>query len=189
MKLNKEIQRLWNVIARTSAVKTPVGGLTAQMRGSSLNKIAPDSPIDHLPTLKQGQQIGLFLGSELSPSVMHYVITTCIRLSPKLTVLTFQSESDAHALLKPYQAELADAHIGVQLTVLGGEPPAALIQALRKRPEIAFLVCNELGYLGRSLKKGVVRKEAFSVPVVTIGSETGSANPAQGGPAHCRPLR
>ena len=102
--------------------------------------------------------------------MMQYVIQTCTRLKHGLTVLTFQSEADARNLLKPYQAELEAAHIGVQLNVLSGEPPAALVHALRKRPEIAFLICNESGYLGRSLLKGLVRQDAFPVPVVMVAA-------------------
>lgn len=180
MKLNKEIQRLWNAVAHSSGAGTPEVELASSKPGTPSGNLVSGSPIDNLPALKPGQQIGLYLGSELLPEVMHYVNATCVRLSPRLAVLTFQSEPDARALLKPYQAELDDAHINVQLTVLGGEPPAALIQALRKRPEIAFLICNESGYLGRGLKKGIVRQEAFPVPVVMAGAyETTMVKPVQ----------
>lgn len=180
MKLNKEIQRLWNAVAHSSGAGTPEVALASSKPGTPSDKLASGSSTDNFPVLKQGQQIGLYLGSELLPEVMHYVIASCVRLSARLAVLTFQSEPDARALLKPYQAELDDAHINLQLTVLGGEPPAALIQALRKRPDIAFLICNESGYLGRGLKKGIVRQDAFSVPVVMAGAnETTMAKPAQ----------
>lgn len=174
MKLHKEFQRIGNMLAHFFAGNTWV----KQKHDTAAGHTAFDSSNKTLPTLKPGQQIGLYLGSELSPDVMQYVIATCMQFSVKLTVLTFQSESDARTLLKPYQTKLNDAHIDVQLAVLGGEPPAALIQALRKRPEIALLICNEFGYLGRSLKKGIVRQEAFPVPVVLIGgNETASAKP------------
>lgn len=176
MKLNKEVHRIWNAITHLSVGNNRV----KHKYNTAVGSTATASSIDILPTLKPGQRIGLYLGSELPPDVMHSVIETCKRFSAKLTVLTFQSESDARNLLKPYQTELKAAHIDVQLTVLSGEPPAALKLALRKRPEIGLLICNEFGYLGRSLKKGIVRQEAFPVPVVLVsGNEAVMAKPAQ----------
>lgn len=166
MKLYNVILRFWNMIAHR-----PEADNLASHKPNAASGVAFGSTNDALPTVKPGQQIGFYLGSELSSDVMHYVIATCIRLDTKLTVLTFQSEPDARALLKPYQAKLEDSHIGVQLKMLSGEPPVALMHALRKRPEIAFLICNESGYLARSLKKGVVRQEAFTVPVVMAGNQ------------------
>lgn len=175
MKVNQEIQRLWSVLSHFIVTDKPEAH-----KHCNAALVATDPATDTLAPLKPGQQIGLYLGSELSPEVMHYAIATCIRLCPKLTVLTFQSESDAQGLLQPYQTELEDAHIALQLTVLSGEPPAALMHALHKRPEIALLICNKSGYLARSMKRGIVRQEVFPVPVVMVGaSETTVARPAQ----------
>jgi len=66
----------------------------------------------------------------------------------------------------------------VRVAILSGEPPAALIHTLRRRPDVAFLICNESGYLGRSLIKGTVRQDAMPVPVVLVaGGETAAARP------------
>lgn len=184
MKLNAEIKRMLNALAYANAGEL----LTSRQKHRVIaGGTSPTPVIEPMPTSKVGPQIGLYLGSEVSSDVMQYVMQTCTRLKHGLTVFTFQSESDAQALLNPYQAELENARIGVQLTVLGGEPPAALVQALRKRPEIAFLICNESGYLGRSLLKGIVRQEAFPVPVVMVAAnETALVQPVETAPAAVR---
>lgn len=176
IKLNDEIKRLLNALAYSYEGEN----LTPRQKGRVIaGSPAPTiAAIEPTPVQKSGPQIGLYLGSELPAEVMAYVMQTCSRLKHGLTVLTFQSEADARDLLKPYQTELEDARIGVQLTVLNGEPPAALIQALRKRAEIAFLICNEAGYLGRGLLKGVVRQDTFPVPVVMVAaSDAATAKP------------
>ena len=177
IKLSDDIKRMLNALAHANEGEnlTPL-----QKHRVMAGSTAPSIAIDPTPTPKSGPQIGLYLGSELSSDVMQYVMQTCSRLKHGLTVLTFQSEADAQALLKPYQTELEETRIGVQLTVLGGEPPAALVQALRKRTEIAFLICNESGYLGRSLMKGIVRQDTFPVPVVIVAaSGTAISKPEQ----------
>jgi len=167
MKLTAEIKRMLNALAYANAGELlPARKKYRVIAGGT----APTPAVEPMPATKAGPQTGLYLGSEVSNDMMQYVIQTCIRLKHGLTVLTFQSEVDARNLLKPYQAELEAAHIGVQLNVLSGEPPAALVHALRKRPEIAFLICNESGYLGRSLLKGLVRQDAFPVPVVMVAA-------------------
>lgn len=180
MKVNKAIQRLWNVCNHFMVMRK-----RAAHKRCIPTLSATDPTADTLPPVNPGEKIGLYLGSELVPDVMRYAITSCIRLRAKLTVLTFQSGSDAQALLTPYRTELDDANIALQLDVLSGEPPVALIHALRKRPEIAFLICNELGYLARSLKKGIVSQEGFPVPVVMVGTATATVTPA---PAASSPL-
>lgn len=167
MKLTAEIKRMLNALAYANAGELlPARQKYRVIAGGS----APTAAIEPTAANKAGPQIGLYLGSEISSDMMQYVIQTCTRLKHGLTVLTFQGEADARNMLKPYQADLEAARIGVQLSVLGGEPPSALIHALRKRPEIAFLICNESGYLGRSLLKGIVRQEAFPVPVVMVAA-------------------
>lgn len=177
IKLTDEIKRMLNALAYANEGEN----LTArQKRRVVAGGTVPTVAVDPIPTQKLGPQIGLYLGSELPAEVMHYVLQTCSRLKHGLTVLTFQSEADARALLKPYQTELEETHIGVQLTVLTGEPPAALVQALRKRAEIAFLICNESGYLGRGLLKGIIRQDAFPVPVVMVAaSDSAVSKPEQ----------
>ena len=58
-------------------------------------------------TSSHARRVALYLGSELPPEVMDYVIQTCARLRHKLTVLTFESESTGRALLQPHQEALA----------------------------------------------------------------------------------
>lgn len=177
IKLNDQIKRMLNALAYANQGEN----LTArQKRRGVAGGTTPTIAKQTTPVQKSGPQIGLYLGSELPPEVMRYVLETCSRLKHGLTVLTFQSEPDARALLKPYQTEIEQARIGVELNVLSGEPPAALVQALRKRAEIAFLVCNESGYLGRGLLKGIVRQDAFPVPVVMVAaSHTAVTKPDQ----------
>lgn len=118
------------------------------------------------------QQVALYMGSELSSDMMNYVIQTCARLQHGLTVLTFQAEDDANALLAPYKEALLSAGIAMQLVVLTGEPIAGLIRHLRRHSEIAFLACNETGYLGRSVLNGSQRTSALPVPVVLVEAQT-----------------
>lgn len=167
MKLTQEIQRMLNALAHANAGEN----LTRRQKdrvlaGGAAPVIEPTPHATHA----NGSQIGLYLGSELSPDVMNYVVQTCGRLRHDLRVLTFQSENDAQALLAPYRDSLVAAGIGVELSLLTGEPPAALVHALRKRPDVAFLICNETGYLGRSLLKGSVRRETIPVPVVLVAA-------------------
>ena len=177
IKLTDEIKRMLNALAYANEGEYLTRG---QKRRVIAGGTAPTIAIDPTPAKKSGPQIGLYLGSELPPDVMNYVMQTCSRLKHGLTVLTFQSETEARALLKPYQTEMDSSHTSVQLTVLNGEPPAALVQALRKRAEIAFLVCNESGYLGRGLMKGIIRQDAFPVPVVMVAaSGAAMSNPEQ----------
>ena len=177
IKLTDEIKRMLNALAYANEAEY----LPLRQKGRVLaGGTAPTLAMEPTPVQKSGPQIGLYLGSELPADVMAYVIQTCSRLKHGLTVLTFQSESDARALLEPYAAELEDTRIRVQLTVLSGEPPAALVQALRKRAEIAFLICSESGYLGRGLMKGIVRQDAFPVPVVMVAAgDTAISKPKQ----------
>jgi uncharacterized RDD family membrane protein YckC len=122
--------------------------------------------------------VGLYLGSELSADVMQYVTQTCARLKHDLTVLTFESETEARALLAPYEAMLGKAGTGLRVVVVSGEPPAALARALRRHPEIAFLVCNEAGYLGHSLTAGTQGRSAMPVPVVMVAANQAAVRQA-----------
>lgn len=177
IKLTNEVKRMLNALAYANEAEY----LTLPQKHRALaDATAPTlAAADSAPAKKSGPQIGLYLGSELPADVMQYVMQTCTRLKHGLTVLTFQSEAEARALLKPYLTELENARIGVELSMLGGEPPTALIHALRKRAEIAFLVCNESGYLGRGLLKGIVRQDAFPVPVVMVAASDAASTQEQ----------
>lgn len=174
IKLSDSIKRMLNALAYAHGAEylTPQQKSQAMFGGPTPTIPMEAAPlaIELTPAQTSRPRIGLYLGSELPAELMHYVIQTCNRLRHDLAVLTFQGETEARALLKPYQNELEEAHIGVQLAVLTGEPPTALVQAVRKRSEIAFLVCNESGYLGRGLMKGIVRQDAFPIPVVIVAA-------------------
>ena len=128
---------------------------------------------------RERQQVALYMGSELPAEMMHYVVQTCGRLKHGLTVLTFQSDSTARALLSPYADELADAKIAMTIVPLTGEPVSGLARYLRRHPEVAFLVCKEIGYLGRSFLNGTQRQDILPVPVVLVAiREDNSQNAA-----------
>lgn len=175
-KLTHEIKRMLNALAYANAGENlSLRQKTRTLSGSAAPAVAATpapAPVAHRP------QVGLYLGSELSADVMQYVMQTCVRLKHGLTVLTFQSELEAQVLLAPFQAALDAAGIQPRVTVLTGEPPASLIHGLRKRPDVAFLICNESGYLGRGLLKGTVRQDAIPVPVVMVASGETAAQPA-----------
>lgn len=177
MKLTHDIKRMLDALAYANAgdyLTLPqkdriLLGCPVPASTPGTAAMAPPAPPARRP------QVGLYLGSELSADVMHYVTQTCARLRHDLTVLTFESETEARALLAPYQALLDKAGTGLSFVVISGEPPAALAGALRRRPEIAFLVCNEAGYLGHSLMAGTQGKDVVPVPVVMVATNQASA--------------
>mgnify|MGYP000166857969 FL=1 len=116
------------------------------------------------------RRIALYLGSELSPEVMEYVIDTCSRMRHELTVLTFQSVISARVLLDPYREALEAAGVDMQVESLTGDPLTGLRRYLRSHPEVAFLACKDAGYLGRSYLYGTQnqKKNYLPVPVVVI---------------------
>ena len=118
------------------------------------------------------RHVALYLGSELPPAVMEYVIQTCMRLRHELTVLTFESEDTAHALLQPYEKAIDEAKVNMHVVTLSGKPVPGLARYLRSHPEVAFLACKDSGYLGRSYLNGTQRKNALPVPVVVVASGT-----------------
>lgn len=175
MKLTHSFKRMLDALAYANAGEN----LTLRQKDAQLagKPVVTAQPTPAVPAATR-PQVGLYLGIDLPEDVMQYVVQTCARLKHGLTVLTFQSENDAKALLAPYEAELSEAGIELRLVALSGEPLAPLAQALRRRPEIAFLVCNESGYLGNGLLKGRVRKDALPVPVVLVTSEGAAQQPA-----------
>jgi hypothetical protein len=170
MKLTDDIKRMLNALAYANAGDY----LTLPQKDEVLRNATPATAnvaaAPEAATAAKRPHVGLYLGSELSADVMQYVTQTCARLKHDLTVLTFESETEARALLAPYQTMLDKAGTGLSVVVVSGEPPAALARALRRRPEIAFLVCNEAGYLGHSLMAGAQGKNSLPVPVVMVAA-------------------
>lgn len=179
MKLTDDIKRMLNALAYANAGDY----LTLPQKDEVLHNATPATASvaaasEAAQPAAQRRHVGLYLGSELSADVMQYVAQTCARLKHDLTVVTFESETEARALLTPYQAMLDSAGTQLSVVVVSGEPPAALARALRRRPEIAFLVCNEAGYLGHSLMAGTQGKNAMPVPVVMVAANEASARQA-----------
>ena len=139
-----------------------------QMSSNTID-IAPASP-EPVPvrTRNTARRVALYLGSELPPEVMDYVIETCARLRHELTVLTFESENTGQALMDPHRQALEAAGVDMELVTLSGEPMRGLKRYLRSRPEVAFLACKDSGYLGRSYLYGTQSKNALPVPVVVV---------------------
>lgn len=168
-KLTNEIKRMLNALAFANAGEH----LTLRQKSSHLNAstgaaIAAATPAPAQPATGRRQQVALYMGSELPEDMMQYVLQTCSRLNHGLTVLTFQSESSAQALLSPYSDAFAAAGITVKQVQLSGDPVAGLARYLSRHPEVAFLACNETGYLGRSFLNGTQRQDVLPVPVVMV---------------------
>lgn len=183
IKLTEEIKRMLNALASADAGEY----LTLRQKTNYLNqKASADNPIQAaapMPahTTNERQQVALYMGSELPADMMHYVVQTCGRLKNGLTVLTFQSDSVARALLSPYADELANAGIAMKTVLLTGDPVSGLARYLRRHPEVAFLACKETGYLGRSFLNGTQRQDILPVPVVLVATHEESAAHTQPG--------
>lgn len=169
MKLTQDIKRMLNALAYANAGDY----LSTKEKNRVLAGSARPYATEAQPPVRKAArpQVGLYLGSELSAEVMHYVVQTCARLRHGLTVLTFLNEAEAQELLTPHRPELEAAGIEPTLVVLAGEPPAGLIQGLRRHPEVAFLVINEAGYLGHGLLNGTQPQGGMPVPVVMVASQ------------------
>jgi hypothetical protein len=130
-------------------------------------------------TGSSARRVALYLGSELPGEVMDYVIQTCGSLQHNLTVLTFESENTARALLQPHKGALENAGVEMKLVTLSGEQPMmGLNRYLRRHPEIAFLACKDSGYLGHLFMKGMQNKNALPVPVVVVTTDKKGAGSA-----------
>ena len=114
------------------------------------------------------RHVALYMGSELPAEMMDYIMETCSSLKHALTVITFQTESTAKAMLKPYEKALKEAGIEMTLATLTGDPIARLKRYLKGHPEIAFLACKETGYLAHSYMNGPKDKSLLPVPVVVV---------------------
>lgn len=172
MKLSQDMKRMLDALAYANA-----GDYLSLSQKSRVLAGAKTSPTAADPQTSHGTrpQVGLYLGSELSADAMQYVAQTCARLRYGLTVLTFLSEGEVQELLTPLRPMLDAAGIELRLVVLSGEPPAALVSALRRRPEVAFLVCNEAGYLAHGMLSGNRRNSGMPVPVVMVAAREGVA--------------
>ena len=167
MNLIQDIKRMLSALAHANAGDYLSPRQKARCLAGS-NAATPPAVAD--PVARQAQpQVGLYLGSELSPEVMSYAIQTCARLRYGLTVLTFLSEAEAEERLQPYRPELKAAGVPLTVHVLTGEPLAGLAHGLRRHREVAFLVANEGGYLGQSLIHGTLA-HTLPVPVVMVHS-------------------
>lgn len=172
IKLTEELKRMLNALAFADAGEN----LTLSQKTHYLNRnpgtvnaIPADTAV--LPQITgERQQVALYMGSELPADMMHYVVQTCGRLKHGLTVLTFQSDSTARALLAPYVDELAAAGISMKTVILSGDPVSGLARYLRRHPQVAFLACKETGYLGRSFLNGTQRQDILPVPVVLVAT-------------------
>lgn len=185
-KLTDDIKRMLNALAFADAGEY----LTLPQKDRFLKpgvevKATPIITAQAEPATRPRQQVALYMGSELPADIMQYVVQTSARLKHGLTVLTFQPDSTADALLAPYADVLKSEGITMQVVSLSGEPVSGLARYLRRHPEIAFLACNETGYLGRSFLNGSQRKDALPVPVVLVAShqegmqDMGHAQPDQ----------
>jgi len=175
MNLTQDIKRMLNALAYANAGDYLTPTQKAHVLSGTAAQTVPATPA--VPAEAEASsgarpQVGLFLGSELSLDSMQYITQTCARLRHGLTVLTFLNESEAQELLTPFRPMLEAADIALRLVVVHGEPPAALASALRRRPEVAFLVCNEAGYFGQGLISGNKRGDGMPVPVVLVASHT-----------------
>jgi hypothetical protein len=121
------------------------------------------------------RRVGLFMGSELPAGLMNYAIDTCANLKHELTVVTFQTENTARALLASYEKALQLANIDLKLVALTGDPISRLTRYLKSHPEIAFLACKDTGYLGHRYVNGQKDKNLLPVPVVVVVTKEGEA--------------
>jgi hypothetical protein len=117
------------------------------------------------------RRVALYLGSELPKEVMDYTVQTCARLRHDLTIVTFESRNTANSLLDPFRKTLEEAGVDMKLAVLAGDPLPRISHYLRSHPEVAFLACKDVGYLGRSYMNGTLQSNKLPVPVVVVASK------------------
>lgn len=144
------------------------GQKTAELSGTRIQPAQQVIEPEPVAVPETRRRIALFLGSELAPDVIEYVTETCTRMQHDLTVLTFESNQVAEALLAPYRETLDTAGIDTRLVTLGGNTVSQLARYLGNHSEIAFLACKASGYLGRSYLSGHSNTHEMPVPVVVI---------------------
>ena len=177
IKLTAEIKRILNALAFAHAgeflsLRQKSDYLNQKSGAADAIQAMTPAPVE---TTSDRRQVALYMGSELPADMMHYVVQTCGRLKHGLTVLTFQSDSAARALLSPYTDELAAAGISMKTVLLTGDPVSGLARYLRRHPEVAFLACKETGYLGRSFLNGTQPQDVLPVPVVLVATHEAGA--------------
>lgn len=172
MSLTETVKRMLNALAHADAGEylTPLQKTKHINLGAGMRAPDPVPNLSEESSVSTHQQVALYMGRELPAEVMNYVVQTCASLKHGLTVLTFQPETSSRSTLTPYMDSLKAFGIRMELVVLTGEPIAGLARYLRRHPEIAFLACNETGYLGRSFLNGTQKKSALPVPVVLVES-------------------
>jgi hypothetical protein len=176
-KLTKTVKKMLDALAYADAGEN----MTVRDKTQLLNKVPGEiakAPVRASRARgaagRNAQRVALYMGSELPPEVMDYVIQTCARLKHELTVLTFGPENAGRALLQPHEEALRAAAIDMKLVSLSGETVTGLNRYLRSHPEIAFLACKDSGYLGRSYLMGIQQKNALPVPVVVVTTQKGN---------------
>jgi len=177
-KLSETVKQMLDALAFAHAGEYLTGREKSRILGQScgvIEKVPERAERVQTDAGSNARRLALYLGSELPPEVMAYVVQTCARLRHELTVLTFESENTGRALLAPYQKALEDAGVDMRLVTLSGEPVPGLARYLRRHPEVAFLACKDFGYLGRSYLNGTERQNALPVPVVIVASRSEGA--------------
>jgi hypothetical protein len=179
-KLSETVKQMLDALALAHAGEYLTGRKKSQILAQRSGPIAKApqiaEPVEPR-TRSNARRIALYLGSELPPEVMEYVVQTCARLRHDLTVLTFESENTGRALLEPHRKALEEVGVDMKLATLGGGSVSGLARYLRSHPEIAFLVCKDSGYLGRSYLNGRQRDNALPVPVVIVASSSEGTHP------------
>lgn len=137
---------------------------------------APRRPVAVPPAPVSGlfagrKQVGLFLGASLDPAVLRYAADTCRDLDAALTVITFQTEDTARALLNPYLSELGSQGVVWRIARLSGEPRSGLVRFVKGEPRLLFLVATEAGFLGHTLISGAGRRVELGVPIVLVATD------------------
>lgn len=164
-------KRMLNALAYAHAGESLSLAQKDRVLATSTAAPAPQaSPAQAAASAAPRRQVGLYLGSELPASVMQYVVQTCVRLHHGLTVFSFQSEREIEATLASHRSALDEARIAVQVVALTGDPAKVLAGALKRRSDVAFLVCNESGFLGNRLTRGAMRPDSLPVPVVLVAA-------------------
>ena len=173
-KLTENLKRMLNALAYAHAGENLT--LSQKVRYLSKSKAVDLRESRQAPVPVPAQkQVALYMGSEMPEAMMDYAVQTCVRLQHGLTVLSFQTESHARELLDRYAATLASSGISMQLVSLAGDPLVGLARYLRRHSAVAFLVCNETGFLGRGFLNGTQRQDLLPVPVVLVSPHRQSA--------------
>ncbi len=166
--MTQVLKQILNALAAADAGEYLMLSQKARYLDSAPTQPTPQPTVKPASAQSPQKQVGLYLGSELSPHTADYVLQMCQRMDYGLTVLTLQPEARARDLLAPLVQTLKEAGIALRVRSLEGEPLAALSRYLRRHPEVAFLACNETGFLGWKLVNGTQTSNALPIPVVLV---------------------